>query len=154
MYPFVLEDNLLRERSHFDLEGLVRAFQDDKRDKFEYILDADTGRVHFVPIKLLQQAEKGVLRPDAEKAQDRERAHVALQYVDDLSGRFELVPFLEPALMDEWRKEFQEQAGVLGEVAPEHRLDWETYRLERIYEEIDLWLDETGILDEDWDEEE
>jgi hypothetical protein len=131
----------------FDLEGLVRAFTDAQREKQEYVLDTETGTVHFVPLRLLKEAQAETLVVEKLAEAEREKGRIALAFIDDLTGRYELVPFVDEELIGEWREEFLVETG-LSEIKPENQLAWETFRLERIYSEIELWLDETGILEE------
>lgn len=132
----------------FDMEGLVKAFTDADRVEREYILDTDTGRVHFVPVEYLRQAEEGSLRPGNLQGQARERAEVAAQYLDDIGGRFEIVPFLDPEAEGDWKQEFLAEKGA-SDLTPELQFNWSVYRAERIQDEIGDWLEETGIGQED-----
>ncbi len=131
----------------FDLEGLVRAFSDYRRDKFEYVLDIETGRVHFIPLGVLREAEEGRLQTAGMSPQDAEKAEVARRFIDDLSGRYELVPFVEEESIAEWEREFLAEHGAT-ELTAELKLEWEQYRITLLQDEIQFWLDETGILEE------
>jgi hypothetical protein len=139
-----------------DLDGMMKAFMDTSRQDKEYILDTESGTVHFVPLQLLRAAEKGNLDPEKVPPQDKEKAQVAVKYLDDIEGRYELVPYIDAAAEGEWKTEFLEEHN-LNEMAPSHAMAWQMYRNERINTEIEAWLEETGILDpegESWDDEE
>lgn len=134
----------------FDMDGLLKAFLDAERVDREYILDADTGRVHFVPVEYLRQAEDGSLRPGALQGQARERAEVAQHYLDDIGGRYELVPFLDTEAEADWKQEFLAEKGA-ADLTGGLQLEWHAYKAARIQEEIAAWLEETGIGEEDDD---
>lgn len=135
------------------MDGLLKAFLDAERVDREYILDADTGRVHFVPVEYLKQAEEGSLRPGALQGQARERAEVAQHYLDDIGGRYELVPYLDPAAEADWHQEFLAAKGA-PELTPSLKLEWHAYKAARIQDEIAAWLEDTGIGEEDDEAEE
>ncbi len=135
-----------------DMEGLVRAFSDGARDKYEYVLDLETGTVHFIPLAVLRAVDEGTLNIDELKPQERERAQIAQEYADDLSGRFELVPYIESEAFDEWKQEFLAERGET-ELTADNSLDWETYRVGRVTEEIDWWIEETELFAGDEDAE-
>lgn len=144
--------------SHFDLDGLAKAFLTHDRRERECFLDTLTGTVHFIPVAFLEAAEKGSLSHKGLSRQDKERAEIAEKYMDDIAGRFELVPFVEPAVVGEWKADFLRTRNleVLG---PADELPWEGYLRDRLREEAEFWLESTGMLDDDedaesWDEEE
>lgn len=132
----------------FDMDGLLKAFLDAERVDREYVLDTDTGRVHFVPAEYLRQAEAGTLRPGSLQGQARERAEVAQHYLDDIGGRYELVPFLDPEAEAEWKAEFLAEKGA-ADLTGGLQLEWHAYKAARIQDEIGDWLEETGIDEDD-----
>ena len=139
-----------------DMEGMVKAFTDASRQEKEYVVDTELGTVHFVPLHLLRAAEKGTLDPEKVPAGEREKAAVAVKYLDDIEGRYELVPYIDADAEREWKTEFLEEHNLL-EMDLKHEMAWQMYRLERIHTEIEAWLEETGILDpegEKWEDEE
>lgn len=135
---------------HLDLNGLAAAFGDAKREKNEYLLDTMTGSVHFIPIAFFKQGEKGTLKPDTLQGQEREKAEIALQYLDDIEGRFELVPYVDPEAEADWKAEYQTEHGKSPDDLAE-KMAWHTFRAEKIQEEIVTWIEETGMF-EDIDE--
>lgn len=138
----------------FDMDGLLKAFTDAERADREYILDTDTGRVHFVPVEYLRQGEEGTLRPGTLQGQARERAEVAQHYLDDIGGRWEIVPFLDPESEADWKQAFLAEKGAT-ELTAGLQLEWNAYKAVRIQDEIAAWLEDTGIDEDDeaaWDE--
>lgn len=133
----------------FDVSGLMRAFLDHDRQAHEYFLDTVTGRVHFIPVVMLRTLERGGRLNWANLLpQDRERAMIAQAYLDDVDeARYELIPFVEPSAVEEWKGEFLAGRGESAVVAT-NRLAWETYLADRVLEEIELWVDEAGFADE------
>ena len=141
-----------------DIEGLVKAFADPERREREYILDTQAGTVHFVPVNYLRLAEDGKLDPEKLTGQAKERAQVAQQFLDDLTGRYELVPYVEPGAEDEWLAEFLAERKA-GKLTDELNFDWKVFRAKRLREEVESWLDQTDMFgddadadDEAWDE--
>lgn len=140
-----------------DMEGLIKAFADHERGEREYLLDTETGTVHFVPTEYLRLAERGKLDMEALKGQAREKAEIAQYFLDDISGRYEIVPFVEPEAEGDWRVEFCAERGA-QEVTPDLQMAWQVYKQERLQDEVVTWLEDAGILDENdedetWEEE-
>jgi hypothetical protein len=139
------------------MDGLLKAFADtDRRDR-EYVLDTDSGTVHFVPVKLLRLAEDGKLDPATVAAQDKERAAVAQAFLDDIAGRYELVPYVEPGSEDEWKAEFltEKKAAALTDALT---FEWNVYKAARLQDEVVSWLEQTDMFgdgddgeSEDWE---
>lgn len=145
--------------ANLDIDGLLKAFADTERRDREYILDTVSGTVHFVPVSLLKQAEDGKLKPEALEGQAKERALVALAFLDDIAGRYELVPFVEPGSENEWKTEFLAERGA-SELTDALKFDWSIYKAQRLQEEVDSWLEQTDMFGEgdadegeDWDDE-
>ena len=135
-----------------DMEGLLKAFSDHERKDREYVLDTETGTIHFVPTEFLLLADKGELDPEKYQGQARERAEIVMHYLDDISGRYEMIPYLDPEAENDWRQEFLTERGATS-VTPELQVAWNVYRMERLQDEAVLWLEDAGIFDSDDDEE-
>lgn len=145
--------------ANLDLDGLLKAFADTERREREYILDTVAGTVHFVPVNLLRQAEDGKINPEVLKGQEKERALVALAFLDDISGRYELVPYIEPGAEGEWQAEFLAERGA-AELTDAMKFDWNLYKAQRLQAEVESWLEQTDMFGEgdgdegeDWEDE-